>query len=500
MDVDVNPDLVLLLRRKVTLRRQMLELQKRNGLAFYKPHSKQDAFHRAGTKFKRRMVRAGNRFGKSECGCAEDCAWLRGARLWLPDGDADRAGGIPQFPVKLLTITTDWDKVDEIWTSQKGSGGTTGKVWRFLPKDGFVKSVKRNNMSVIDTIECANGALWKFDTVRSWKSNPQGSESSDWDAIHVDEPCPEQMFKAAARGLMDRNGAAWFTLTPLSEPWINDYFFPQDTGGLARDTVWAIAGSILDNPTLSREAVDEYVSSLSPDEKECRLNGIPMHLAGLVYKQFRWEKHILQRLPKGWESWSRPPRHWTYYVAIDPHPQTPHAVLFCAVDELGHRFYYYDIFNHCRISTLCDQIKATLDGRHVYSYSIDPCAYIDDPVTEQNMTDEFWRCGIHVEKATKALSDGILKVQASLGAELQMVYFAPTAVRTLWEIQRYSWDQQRPDHPIDKDDHCMECLYRIELQDPTWLKYDPSTGNPVDDMEITGTGIRDDEMELTFDT
>jgi len=33
-----------------------------------------------------------------------------------------------------------------------------------------------------------------------------GSESSDFDFVHVDEPCPEPMYKAAARGLIDRNG------------------------------------------------------------------------------------------------------------------------------------------------------------------------------------------------------------------------------------------------------------------------------------------------------
>jgi hypothetical protein len=38
-----------------------------------------------------------------------------------------------------------------------------------------------------------------------------GSESSDWDFLHIDEPCPRDMYVANARGLIDRGGSDWFT-------------------------------------------------------------------------------------------------------------------------------------------------------------------------------------------------------------------------------------------------------------------------------------------------
>ena len=497
MNPTEDPELLLLKRRRLALTQKKLALIKENGLAYYKPFLKQDLFHRAGGQFKRRMVRSGNRFGKSTLGCAEDCAWLLNERLWYPETDPARKLGLPQHPVKLLTITTDWDKVDEIFTSQRGE---KGKAWKFLPSNSLKERnpVRRNHSGAIDTIEFRNGSLWRFDTVKSFMANPQGSESSDWDAIHVDEPCPEAMWKAASRGLIDRGGSAWFTLTPLAEFWINDFFFPADTGGLARDNVWAIDGSTYDNPYLSREAIDEFASSLTDEEKSCRLHGIPLHLSGLIYKEFSWDKHVLKDLPEGWEAYNRPPKSWPVYLAIDPHPQTPHAVLYCTVSPLGTRYYFYDQFEHCGIQHLVrgfddrriEGILPALDGRKVVTAKMDPLGFIKDPEDETCMASEACDAGLYVEKATKALAQGILRVQQELkrvdSSGHPVIRFSPMCKRLLWEIQRYCWDS-RPDHPnkpIDKDDHMMENLYRLELSSPKWVDLNPSSSYPITDIVI----------------
>jgi hypothetical protein len=477
-----NAELLALKTRKVALARRRIELIKQYGLAYYRPHPKQDAFHRAGVKFKRRMVRAGNRFGKSQMGCTEDVSWLIGERTWLPESDPARRGGIPQHPIKLLTITTDWDKVDEIWTGQRGEGG---KVWKYLPYD-LVKSRRRNHSGAIDTIELRNGSLWRFDTVKSYMANPQGSESSDWDAVHVDEPCPEKMWTAVSRGLIDRGGSAWFTLTPLTEFWINDFFFPQDTGGKIRDNVWAIGGSTYDNPYLPPEAIREFEATLNDEERQCRLHGVPLHLAGLIYKQFDWANHVLTDIPKGWELYTKPPKDWTYYFYIDPHPQTPHAVQFWALGPDERAYCYADIFKHCAVYELAELIKEMLDGRTAHWAKMDPLGFINDPITETNMAIELADHGVYVEKATKALAHGILKVQGELKKRdifnKPTVMFAPSAGRTLWEIQRYCWDEEE-NKPIDKDDHMMENMYRAILSEMRYVKSNPYNV-PIGDIEI----------------
>lgn len=490
-------ELHLLKRQQLELLERKLQLLKRSGgMARYKPFDKQDLFHRAGEKFKRRMVRSGNRFGKSTLGCAEDCAWLKGERVWYQPGDSARLGGIRHPPNKGLVITQDWDLVDSIFTSQRGE---SGKIWRMLPTDGFVKGWRRNHSGAIDTIECANGSLLKFDTVKSWMANPKGSESADWDFIHIDEPCPQKMYKAAARGLVDRGGSSWFTLTPLDEFWINDMFFPADTGGQARDDVWAINGSIYDNPYLTQENIEAYAKELSEDEKQCRLHGIPLHLSGLVYKEFNWAYHVLSDLPKGWKSFSEPPEDWPIYYAIDPHPRTPHAVLFCTVDQLGRRYYFKDIFKHCIIRDLCPLIRQVLrlsggDERPVIWGKVDPIAYIEDPIDGGTMAIEFEKYGVYVEKASKDLAGGILKVKDGLANK--GLVFTPGAARTLWEIQRYAWNDE-DDKPIDADDHMMENLRRIELGEPRWVDVKGRNSYPIGDIVIARPELRLDDITFS---
>jgi len=441
------------------------------------------------------MVRTGNRWGKSTCGVAEDLAWAKNERTWLPENDPYRRAGIPQRPIKGLVITTDWETVDDVFT---GNRGTQGKFWQLAPV-GFIKQGLRNHSGSIDTLEFANGSLIKFATVKSYMTNPQGMESKDWDFVHVDEPCPEGMFKAAARGLMDRGGSAWFTLTPLREFWINDYFFPEDTGGRGRDDVWAINGSTTDNPFLSPEAIAEFESLLSEDEKQCRLHGIPLHLSGLVYKEFSWDRHVLKAVPSGWDNYLSPPANWSIYVFIDPHPQTPHAVLFCAVSPFGSRFYYSDLFQRSSIKDLCDSIRERLNGRAPIDIRLDPLGYVNDPITETNMADEFLKHGVLVEKATKAREHGIIQVKAALASgkkdgEFQQIYFTPECRRSLWEIQRYCWDEKE-NKPVDKDDHMMENLYRCELTQRGWVDM-RSTPNTSSEEVINATELELEEYSL----
>ena len=58
-------------------------LRQAYGINFYRPHAKQDKFHRAGDKVGR-YVRTGNRGGKTKCGAAEDVAWLLGGQNMVP--------------------------------------------------------------------------------------------------------------------------------------------------------------------------------------------------------------------------------------------------------------------------------------------------------------------------------------------------------------------------------------------------------------------------------
>jgi hypothetical protein len=456
--------------------KRLIQLKRENGIRFYEPFPKQDSFHRNG-HILRRYVRTGNRFGKSTLGAAEDCAWALGERPWYDKDDPARFIGIPKRPTKGLIIVADWDKAHEVFTNPVPGVGL-GKLFKFLPKEK-IRGKKTNTNGVISEInvECLWGgeSTIMLDTVKSFKSNPMGQESSDWDWIHIDEPCPKPMWIANSRGLVDRGGAAWFTCTPINEPWINDMFLPrhamrkQVEGAVMIDADhWMVSGNSYDNPHNTEKALKMFEKDLTEAEKNCRIKGLPLALSGLVYKEFDPEEHILGHSPHGWKDWLSPPEGYTIRVFIDPHPSTPHAVLFTATSPHGFTFYYHEIFRQCLIDDLCEMITAVLFGREAYQMIIDPAGFITNPIDGRCFADIFHEHGLFVEPGPKDLSNGILKTQAFLGRRkalsdtksVPLCYFAPHLSETLWEFDHYEWSQTRPDKPVDRNDHMMENLYR----------------------------------------
>lgn len=481
----VNPLELADKRRRVNLLKRRNELKAKNGLAFYRPHPKQDLFHSA-AYYKGRYARTGNRFGKSEMGAAEDIAWLIGERIWYPKGDPRRTVGIPKHPVKGLLLVTDWDKATEIFTNNN-PGERRGKLFALLP-ESEITHVHKNHGGNVDRIRVRSiyggESVLYVDTVQAFKQNPMGAESSDWDFIHVDEPIPKDFWKAVARGLIDRGGKYWFTCTPITEMWINDHFIPTERlretfdEPFVNEKKWVMTGSMKDNPYISEADAEDFLKDLPDDERACREHGIPTALSGLIFKQFNRQKHVrdFSKL-KGWTGPHSPPPEYTIRVSIDPHPKTPHAVLFSATAPTGQTFVYGEIFRPCLVSDLVESIRAILDGRNPYKVVCDPMAWIENPITGTTMADEFYRCGLSVEKASKELEFGILKTQEAL-QEDDNLYFEESLRETLFEFDHYSWDPKK-EKPIDTDDHMMECLRRLVMTELKWVNWQGIEIKPI---------------------
>jgi hypothetical protein len=459
-------------------------LKQQNGSAFYHPHHKQDLFHRGGHK-KYRYVRTGNRWGKSQCGAAEDVANARGFREWYPEGDVARYAGIPKRSTKGVILVHDWGKAEEIFTNQIDGTGR-GKLFDYIPRDELI-NVHKGSSGNVDCIKIKSkwGGISTIylDTVKSFLQNPMGHESSQWDWIHVDEPIPQDLWKAVSRGLMDTNGRAWFLCTPLNQAWINDFFIPSrrtrlnTEGSTSFDNKLVIIGSTKDNPHITDEAREEYAKTLSVDERQCRLEGIPKSMSGMVYKSFSPEYspdgHVYENTPTGWENCVTPPVDYTIRYAIDPHPQTPHAVLFAATAPTGEVFFFREIFEQTLVKNLAEQINNIVANRLVLTCLCDPAAFINNPVSGDTFADTLAIHGIVVQKAVKDLARGIIASQAALKKTMpeghKWLNFHSSLAETLWEFDHYEWDSKRENKPIDKNDHMMENFYRLILNGLDWV-------------------------------
>ena len=489
----MTPEALLNARRLQALQKKK-KLMKEFGLLYYTPHKKQVMFH-ANADFRFRLARCGNRFGKSDMGVSEDLAFALGERPWIPEGDPNRYVGIPKRPTKGLVIAADLDKVNEIFTGD-GSKGHVGKIWKKISKKIVVGQNKGGNGVIINLrIKGKYGeSVIDFDTRSAYKINPMGSESSDYDWCHIDEPIEEGHWKAILRGLTDRGGKAWFTCTLIEQPWISDFFFKQQVGpgeeepppadqtkemyslveASGRKVKWVMTGSIYDNPYLTEDNIKDFLQTLTPEEQECRISGSPMHLAGLIYKEFKSPIHRMDNKPEGWASMSDPPKNYTIYVSIDPHPRTPHAVLFIAVSPRGKAVIFDEIFESCTTKELTKKITEITKHRHTHTILMDPSAWIEDQRTKYCMADDMQENGLYgVQKGSKDLKRGILAVKETWKAQTLLV---TANCRTfLWEISRWAWADKNgvpTNKPVDKDDHLMECLYRLVLEG---LSYSPPT-------------------------
>lgn len=452
--------------RLLRLQNDHLAMFRDRKLEFFIPQPAQMKFFENADK-KRRFVSAGNRWGKSTVGTVELCSWLLGERIFFPKGHKLRRLGIPTNGVKILLIGADWDKLNEVFTSDELVGEEKGKIFEYLPYQNIV-NIERNRSGFVAVITVENvidgqrrRSSVYFDTVKSFIQDPASQESSDWDAIHVDEPIPEKMWKAVSRGLLDRFGSSWWLLTPLAYPWMSakakeeSVKFPH---------LWfKCGGSMNDNLLISQEAKDLYLGSLKGDERMAREQGIPLSHGRLVYPHFNAEIHVAKEVPKGWKNYATPPADYLKCYSIDPHPQTPHAALFGAVSPFEKIHIYDESFLKTSIAELAALVNMRRQVAGHFTYELcDPIAWIENPDTGRRWVDTLFQEGLNLTKASKAKTFGIMQANGLFqpGSKRQIVVH-PNCVNFISEIEGYYYNKENK--PVDDDDHMMENFYRLNL-------------------------------------
>lgn len=478
---DIDAEIAALTEEAVKLSLMKEEMLTSNKLKNFVPNPKQyKFFEMAATRM--RAGFCGNRFGKSTIGVIEDCCWLLGERPFFPSDHPLRRLGIPTHGVKGLVIAEDWDKVKEIFTNDDGKD-RLGKFFEYLPQESIKKTTctqkgQINSISIkwkLDGRE--RESIVTFDTVRSYYNNPRSFESSDWDFIHLDEPVPQELWTAVSRGLLDRGGYSWWLLTPLGFPWMYEHFISNTV--VDPKNFWFFEASMDDNPLLDETAKRLYLESLPEDERQCRQAGKPLAHGRRVYGHFDEKRHIwggwLKRdehgqliepmpLPKGWKDLYSPPDNYLCGYSLDPHPQTPHAVLFVAIAPNGDVYIYDELFEKCLIRELATKIISKSANINLQWQLCDPSAWIENPDTGRCWADTLHEEGLFVIRASKDKSNGIIQTQEIWSPTRQTkVYVMPHCTRFIKEIKAYFFDKENK--PIDKNDHLMECLYRTVVND-----------------------------------
>lgn len=459
---EVDRELLELKQERLRLLNLKEDAYRDRALEMFIPHTKQFEFFFHGDK-KGRGGFCGNRFGKSTIGVVEDISWALGERPFFPVGHELRTKGIPEYGIKGLILSEDWDKVHDIFTNSE-SKDRPGKFFEYLPKSK-IHSTTKMQKGVINSITTRNvlhgverESSLMFDTVKSFLNNPRSFESSDWDFIHVDEPIMEELWLAVSRGLIDRGGKYWWLLTALGFPWMYDTMTDQ----VKRDPerFFMFEASMDDNPLLSEQDKQDYLSQLSPDELSCRRDGKPLSHGRRVYGHFNEATHVWPHdyLPSPeWKDARTPPLSYSSLYALDPHPQTPHAVLFAATSPDGTIYIFDEIFEKLLISEVAQKIQLRRFKLRLEGELCDPCAWIENPDTGHAWVHTLYEYGLNVIRASKDKTDGIIEAQEVW--KKKRIFVMPHCVNFIREIKKYFFDKENK--PIDKDDHMMENFYRL---------------------------------------
>lgn len=350
----------------------------------------------------------------------------------------------------------------------------------------LVQKKYRNPLGIAIKWELKNGNV--FD-ILTYEQATEQWEGWKGDVVWFDEPPPRDKYVATLRGLVDKGGRVWLTLTPLRQAWIYDDIYTKSD----KQKIYVQTVDIRDNPTLSEKDIEQFESSLTEEEKEARLHGRFMHLSGLVYKEFG-EHNICEppRINK---------RDFTLYFSLDLHERLPAACIWVAVDKNDNHWIYDELWlEDADIEQLAHAIHAQEGELTPHIRFIDPAMDKENQLMWAfNPRKELMKHGIfcqrantdphlgksHIRKALRPQYSTILK------SEIPQLRISRWCQKTVYEFQHYVWgefahgrdEKERKDRPKKMNDHFMDNLRYIYNYGP---RYMPSA--PTDDDEIKYEG------------
>lgn len=346
---------------------------------------------------------------------------------------------------------------------------------------------------------------WEFDMM-TYEQDPREFEGVTLGWAWFDEPPPEAIFKATV-SRMRKGGIIIITATPLAgSAYLYDAFakgnykveVTSEEGGVTaeytRKVAYIEAGIESACKThgvrghLEHEHIMNIIAEYSEEEKQARIYGKFQHLVGLVFKRWNRKIHVVK-------PFALDPAEYVVWHALDPHPRTKDAGLWVAIDRKGRKFVVDELWVKPENGT--KELAYLLKNKHsqyrVVKQIIDPSASIVNQHDEdgKSLTERLNALGCAYEDASKErtlanqrIMDAMAYQKLEDGEMIQApeIYVFENCQQLIWEIEHWRWQELKgrssetknaPNAPIDKDDHLIEDLGRILIQEPQWFPIPP---------------------------
>lgn len=459
-------------------------------------------------------VFGGNRSGKSEFGAAEVAILATGI---VPRGLGDqypreKLRGDTTRGVRIRVACTDFvNGIEKIilpkfrdgdehhgpWIPPTClEGGAWDKAWREKTR---TLTVKR------DASWAANKRVtdWAHIEFMSYDQETPRFSGTSRHLTWFDELPPYEIWKECQMRHIDAKGRSILTLTPPDTvgdvAWVfDDIYEPGQPIHPRYDPKRIQCFTIFTehNRFLPQAEVERIRLQLTPEEQETRLHGAFRHLAGLVYPHFR-----ASPAPDGTCHVVEPfdiPRDWPIVMAIDPHPRTPWAMIWAAVDEEGRLWVFDeqwgggdDVGSYAKIIELHESTHPNKPALRL----VDPAASAQNDAMRRGFSirGELDRCGIRCREAKHDFAAGRAKLIECLrpGKHGPRLFILRSCTQVIYQLTHHIWAEytghavgRDPKQlPQERNKHFPDLLRYLALEDlrvglrlPGPLRYIPTGG------------------------
>jgi len=163
-------------------------------------------------------------------------------------------------------------------------------------------------------VELTNDSIIGFKSVEAGFQKFQGTAKN---LIWFDEEPSYDVYKECLMRVVDKEGCLIGTMTPTQGmTWVYDEIYEPWENNLNQDVECFLA-SIYENPYIKAQERSFIEDKYFDEEREARLSGKFVAFAGLIYKDFNRNTHVIPRF--------KIPQSWSKYRGIDPGINNPTA-------------------------------------------------------------------------------------------------------------------------------------------------------------------------------
>jgi hypothetical protein len=272
--------------------------------------------------------------------------------------------------------------------------------------------------------------------------------------------------------LGSRQGRVVIPTTPHGYNWLYKRFYLPAVEG--DDQYWSRIVSVKENKGFPLEEYERAKKELPEDIFREQYDGEFVAYSGLIYKRFSRQNNCIESFEI--------PKHWIRYMSIDPHPNTPCAVLWIAVDEYDTLYIYDEMFiPDLTIPEIYERIIAKEGkGVSIYKRLIDPNAKYIDKLRGQtsSVKMQFAHEGLNCVEANNKFESAFYKIEELLslhpvyGSDVKKprLYVFKNCKETIHEFESCSWENEKDNHMLDNlkyviNDSPVRTWKREEIED-----------------------------------